>query len=303
MNANLPPKTPANATPGSHRTNPATNKGVPIKDWLDSATNQLVFAQSPSARLDAELILAHTVRKSRTWLHGHGDDTLDERSIEIANARLDLRLDHVPVAYIVGHKEFYGHTFKVTTATLIPRPESEVLLDLLHHALPRNQSLLQSEPLHLVDVGTGSGNLGISAKLLFPELDVTLLDTSRHALAVAEENARQLHAAVTVLKSDLLSAYPFQADIIIANLPYVDPSWKRSPETDHEPTSALFARNHGLALIIALLAQTKHTLRRGGKLILEADPRQHAALQKEAARSGFVLVEQDGFGLLFDKLT
>src|SRR4051812_7228925 len=98
-----------------------------INDWLADATRQLVFADIPSARLDAELILAHTLRKNRSYLHAHPEEALTDRSIEIANARLALRIERVPVAYIIGHKEFYGHKFLVTTATLIPRPESETL--------------------------------------------------------------------------------------------------------------------------------------------------------------------------------
>lgn len=270
--------------------------------WLQSATHQLKKALIPSARLDAEIILAHSIRKPRTWLHGHAEDTLDERQVEIANARLDLRLDRVPVAYIIGHKEFYGHSFKVTTATLIPRPESETLIELLAEAVPRNERLIAERPLRLVDVGTGSGNLGITAKLTHPELDVTLIDTSRHALNVAEENAENLHADVEVIQSNLLTSYPFIADIIIANLPYVDPEWERSPETEHEPATALFAANNGLALIYELLIQTKEKLALGGKLILEADPEQHKAIIKEAAIYGFVLQEQRDYGLLLDKI-
>jgi len=273
-----------------------------VKDWLDDATRQLVFAAIPSARLDAELLLAHTIRKPRTWLHSHGDEALDSRQLEIARARLDLRLDRVPVAYIVGHKEFYGHAFKVTTATLIPRPESETLIELLGEAVPKNERLIAERPLRLVDVGTGSGSLGITAKLSFPELDVTLADISRHALNVAEENAQDLDADVTILQSDLLTSYPFVADIIIANLPYVDPEWERSPETEHEPATALFAAKHGLALIFDLLIQTKEKLAVGGKLILEADPEQHPAIIKEAAKYGFVLHTQRDYGLLLDKL-
>jgi len=273
-----------------------------IKDWLDDATRQLLAANIPSARLDAELLLSHTLRKPRTWLHGHNDETLEARQREIATARLDLRLDRVPVAYIIGHKEFYGHAFKVTTATLIPRPESEALIELLAEAIPKNERLIVERPLRFVDVGTGSGNLGITAKLMHPELEVMLIDTSRHALNVAEENAEALNADVELLQSDLLASYPFVADIIIANLPYVNPEWERSPETEHEPASALFATNNGLALIFELLIQTKEKLALGGKLILEADPEQHKAIIKEAAIYGFVLQEQRDYGLLLDKV-
>lgn len=275
---------------------------VTIKDWLDDASRQLVYADIPSARLDAELLLAHTLRKPRTWLHIHGDKPLSERDQDIARARLDLRLDRVPVAYIIGHKEFYGRMFKVTTATLIPRPESEALIDLLDIALPRNLSLINDRSLRLVDVGTGSGCLGITAKLEYPELDVTLIDNSRYALTVAEQNAEVLEADVTTLAGSLLSPYPYVADIIIANLPYVDESWQRSPETNHEPAEALFAHDEGLVLIKELILQTKTKLARGGGLILEADPVQHKAIIAFASGHGLILAETKDYGLLLEKL-
>jgi release factor glutamine methyltransferase len=278
-------------------------QALAINDWLADATRQLVFAEIPSARLDGELILAHTLRKNRSYLHAHPEETLTDRSIEIANARLSLRLERVPVAYIIGHKEFYGHQFSVTTATLIPRPESESLIELLKQVVPRNISLLKEKPLRLVDVGTGSGSLGITAKLLYPELAVTLSDVSRHALKIAEKNAADLHAAVHILQSNLLADYPFTADIIIANLPYVDAEWERSPETDHEPASALFAANHGKALIYELLVQTKDKLINGGSLILEADPVQHADIITEAKKYGFLVSGQDDYGILLEKIS
>jgi len=273
-----------------------------VNDWLAEATHQLVFKSVPSARLDAELLLAHTLRQPRTWLHGHGDDGLEARIVEIANARLDLRLDRVPVAYIIGHKEFYGRRFKVTTSTLIPRPESESLIELLKNALPKNESLLHERALRLVDVGTGSGILGITSKLEHPELDVTLTDISRHALKVATANATTLNANVSTLQSNLLADYPFIADVVIANLPYVNPEWERSPETDHEPAMALFAEQNGLALIFELLTQTKSKLVNGGKLILEADPEQHPEIIKEAIKNGLVLTETIEYGMLLEKL-
>lgn len=272
-----------------------------IKDWLDNATRQLLFADIPSARLDAELILAHTIRENRSYLHAHDDEVLSERDVEIADARINLRLDRVPVAYIVGHKEFYGRPFKVTTATLIPRPESEVLIELIDEAIPKNESFLD-ESYRLVDVGTGSGVLGITAKLEHPELVVMLLDKSRYALNIAEQNASALQAGVTLMNSDLLTHYPFVANIIVANLPYVDPEWERSQETDHEPEDALFAANHGLALIFELLVQTQEKLARDGHLVLEADPRQHADIIAEAGKYGFALKTQKDFGLLFQKI-
>ena len=102
-----------------------------IAEWMTHAAAALQSAGIPSARLDAEIILAHTLKKSRTYLHAHDDETLEARELEIADARLALREDRTPVAYIIGHKEFYGRPFKVTPSTLIPRPESEMIITLL----------------------------------------------------------------------------------------------------------------------------------------------------------------------------
>ncbi len=272
-------------------------------DWLANATAELQQVGITSARLDAELILSHTLRVPRTTLHAYPTTPITERQEDIANARLALRTDRVPVAYIIGHKEFYGYRFSVNSATLIPRPESESLIELLRKVMPTNASLLADGPKRLVDVGTGSGALGITAKLLYPDdLNVTLLDISRQALAIAEKNATAHHVDVMITRSDLLEAYPLTADIIIANLPYVDPSWERSPETDHEPAGALFAADGGLALIDKLIIQTRDKLALGGSLILEADPEQHEAIKKAATTSGLILKDSDGYGLLFEKL-
>lgn len=281
MNENLLPPTPE------------------INEWLVWASNQLNTAGITTARLDAELILTHTLRQSRTYLHAHGDEKLDERQHEIADARLRLRKERIPVAYIIGHKEFYGRSFHVTSATLIPRPESEALIDLLKQSL--QQQLLIEQSKRLVDVGTGSGILGITAKLLYPEIDVTLIDDSRHALLIAEKNAKVLKADVTILRSDLLQAYPYSADIIIANLPYVDPEWERSPETEHEPSHALFAQQNGLSLIYKLLDQTHDKLAPGGTMILEADPEQHPAIIKYAASRALSHQTTKDYALLFKK--
>ena len=263
-----------------------------IDTWLLEAIRQLLDAGIASARLDAELILAHTLRKGRTWLHAHGDESLDARHRDIANARLDLRLDRVPIAYIIGHKEFYGRQFTVTTATLIPRPESETMIELLGE-------LSIDAGANLVDVGTGSGCLGITAKLEYPDVNVTLLDIDTHALAVAEKNAVKLGAEVTPLKSNLLSDYPYTADIILANLPYVDSTWERSPETSHEPAKALFADDNGLALITQLITQASVKLAPGGHLLIEADRRQHHAITTYAEKYRFTPVIERGLILVY----
>lgn len=263
-----------------------------VNQWLKDAAEELANVGIASALLDAEIILAHTLRKSRTWLHAHNDDTIDLRELDIANARLQLRLDRTPIAYIIGHKEFYSRLFKVTPSVLVPRPESEAIIELLKTYLPK-------EAKTLIDVGTGSGCLGITAKLELPQLDVTLADISRHALKVAEENAEAQNAAATALRSDLLAAIPSVYDAIIANLPYVDESWERSPETNHEPSLALFADDGGLALINRLLAQVPLHLSPNGIVLLEADPAQHQAIITNAKAAGLTHISTDGYAIGF----
>lgn len=267
----------------------------PIRIWLRDAAEEFASAGITSALLDAEIILAHTLRKSRTWLHAHSEDMLDARIEDIANARAQLRLDRTPIAYIIGHKEFYGRRFKVTPSVLIPRPESEAILSLLKHYLPINAQ-------RLLDVGTGSGCLGISAKLELPELNVTLVDTSRYALTVAKDNATELNADITTIRSDLLVNTPGMFDVIVANLPYVDVSWERSPETNYEPSLALFADDGGLKLINRLLTQIPSHLAPGGIVLLEADPEQHQSIIATAALHGLQHVTTEHYALCLRRI-
>lgn len=272
-----------------------------IEEWLRQSSSELVTAGISSARLDAELILTHTLRKSRTYLHAHGDEKIDIRYVDILDTRLALRLDRVPLAYIVGHKEFYGRSFRVTPSTLIPRPESETMIDLLKEVANQPELPLSKEPLRLVDVGTGSGCLGITAKLELPELAVTLIDTSRHALNIAEENARRLGAETQILKSDLLQSYPFEANFVLANLPYVDEDWEVSAETRHEPKEALFANNNGLALIYRLFEEAPGRLAPGGYIFIEADLRQHSAIKDFVKDQTYTLHDNRGLILVFKR--
>ena len=253
-----------------------------ISTWLKGATKQLKDIGIESSRLDAELILAETIRKPRTYLHAHLDEELDPRRVDIANARLDLRRDRVPLAYILGEKEFYGRPFIVSPHVLIPRPESEDVIALFLEVSANDISSHSS----LIDVGTGSGCLGITAKLERPNISVTLSDTSRHALDIAHKNAHALDASVKITQQNLLTGQIEPLTYILANLPYVDASWTVSPELRHEPNQALFARDGGLELIVRLLEQAPHHLMSGGWLILEADPEQHRRIVEEAKTHG-----------------
>lgn len=270
-----------------------------IKDWLTDTTRQLSSVKIVSAKLDAEIILAHTLNQDRTYLHAHPEQIICSIDYQIANDYLSQRLNRIPIAYIVGCKEFYGRQFTVTPDTLIPRPESEDIITLLVKFLLANH--MGSTKLKLIDVGTGSGCLGITAKLEFPSLDVTLADISTDALKVAIINANDLSADVAALQSDLLQNYTSKPDIIIANLPYVDKTWERSPETDHEPALALFADDQGLSIIKNLIAQSSNMLEQDGCIIIEADPVQHDLLIEYAQKRSFYLAGQLGYALAFQK--
>lgn len=253
-----------------------------ISDWLRDATKQLKDIGIESNRLDAELILAHTLRKPRTYLHAHLDEEIDERRYDIANARLDLRLERTPLAYITGHKEFYGRSFAVTPSVLVPRPESEILVTWLLELTAG-----EITPKKLIDIGTGSGVLGITAKLERPHLDVLLTDIDAKALATAARNAERFGAHVVTRRDNLLDTQGYQADYIIANLPYVDAAWSdTSPELRHEPEHALYAPEGGLRLIYQLLPQLERWLIPGGIALLEADPTQHTAIRESAQSHG-----------------
>ena len=254
-----------------------------ISEWLKIATKSLKTANIPSARLDAELILANTLRKNRTYLHAHLDEEIDPRRFDIANARLDLRLDRVPIAYILGYKEFYGRRFTVSPSVLIPRPESEDLISLF---LELTASEIAEKVL--IDVGTGSGCLGITAKLERSNLSVILSDISKPALNIAEKNANALNADVHIQQQSLLNGQLKPVDYIFANLPYVDKNWDVSPELQYEPDIALFAEDEGLKLILQLIAQAPRCLTSEGLLFIEADSQQHNRIIDEAVKNGFV---------------
>ena len=271
-----------------------------IKTWLQSASLKLADAGIQTNRLDAELILANVLKVDRTYLHAHYEQIINTKQYKLANRNLKLRLRRMPIAYITGQKEFYGRQFIVSKNVLIPRPESENIINVLKKLLPPTPCPLP--PTNLIDIGTGSGCLGITAKLEFPNLDVTLLDISAKALKIAKINAQKLSADVTIKKSNLLKKYSQKPNIIIANLPYVNKSWQISPEVLHEPSLALFADDDGKSIIIRLITQASQSLVADGYLIIEADPCQHKQLATYAQEKGFQTISEIGYILAFKKL-
>ena len=274
----------------------STPSPTSVDTWLAAAAAQLRTAGIASSRLDSELLLSHVLQRPRHWLHAHGDSILSQAHHMQAEQLLTRRLQHEPLAYLVGHKEFYGRDFVVSPAVLVPRPETEQMISLL-------LQLIQPTQRTIVDVGTGSGILAITAQLELPQCQVDAYDISPEALAIAQRNAQQ-HGTTSVnfIQSDLLAAAQQRYDVVLANLPYVNPTWQRDDrETAHEPALALFAEDDGLALISTLLAQTEQWLAPSGLLILEADPCQHSRIIARAAAHQLTYMRSEGYALAFTK--
>ena len=212
-------------------------------------------------------------------------------------------LDHnTPIAYLKGHQDFYGRDYIVTPDVLIPRPETEQIIDAVLNLAGKsflpgvkpNKRSLPNNP-KIVDVGTGSGCIAITIKKEFPEAEVTAVDISRPALKIAQKNAKKHSASISFIISNLLENVKFTPNLVVANLPYVDKNWDwlNLADLSHEPEIALFADDHGLLLIKRLI---KQAAQKGVKyLILEADPSQHTEIQKYAESNNYQLQKTRGF--------
>lgn len=268
-----------------------------VRGFLDMAIKALTTSGISTARLDSEMLLMHRLNLPREWLLAHDDAEIAAPQWAELCADLVARCRRCPLAYIAGHKEFYGRDFVVTPAVLIPRPESEQMITSLNKIVKDEGD---DTTLSVLDLGTGSGCLAVTAKLENPRLDVTASDISADALAVAKRNAAELNASgIKFVQSDLFSGLAGRKfDIILANLPYVDKLWKdTSPELAYEPKLALYADNDGLAIINKFLTQAPQHIDSGGYIVLEADRRQMPAIIALAKKQGFEAIEALPFTL------
>ena len=249
---------------------------------------QIRLESWPNASLDAETLLADLLHKDRSWLLAHGEQTLNASYLSAFEKRVERRAKREPLAYIVGHQPFYGRDFMVTSDVLVPRPESETIVDAL------KADFSEKAPKTIIDVGTGSGCLAISAALLFPASRVFGLDISEPALSVARKNGERLQATNTTWeKSDLLDfaiKNNLKADAILANLPYLpQEEIDESPTKDelaYEPQNALLADDQGLALIKTAALQAKNVLNLDGRIYFEMLPWQIGVFERWLAQSG-----------------
>jgi release factor glutamine methyltransferase len=258
-----------------------------LAEFLLSATRQLSAAHGlppREARLEAQILFAHALGVNRAWLIGHDRDHLSSEQTATVETLLQRRLAGEPVAYLLGEREFYGRPFQVTPAVLIPRPETELLVDLALERLPLDRAL------NVLDIGLGSGAVAVSLALERPRCRVTGVDLSEAALRVARANAQALGAEVECLASDLYSALRARRfHLIVSNPPYIaaaDPHLAAG-DLRFEPRLALASGADGLDLIRRLIAAAPDHLEAGGWLLLE-----HGWDQAEAVRG---LLREVGF--------
>jgi len=247
-----------------------------------------------SPRLDAELLLAHALGLSRARLLAQFDRALSPAELARYRQLIERRRAHEPVAYIVGHQEFYGLDFYVDRRVLIPRPETELLvekaIELAGKVGDSGYGIgVSSYPITLADVGTGSGAIAVSLAVHLPQATIYALDSSAEALEVAARNVRhhRVERRVHLLRGDLLSPLPEPVDIVVANLPYVSEVElaELPPEIRcYEPLSALDGGPDGLRHIRRLLAQAREYFRPHGAVLLEIGATQGEAVAELARR-------------------
>jgi len=251
---------------------PSATDGNRVKAQLATTRATLATAGIPLPWLDAEILVAHVLQSSRERLHSHPDQQLSIAQRARLRRLTSRRAARVPVPYLVGEREFYGHMLKVTPAVLIPRPSSELLVELAIAWLTTHP-----QARRVIDLGTGSGAVAISVAKAVPGVRIEARDVSARALRVADDNIARyrLRRRITTVKADLLKrAAP--ADLILANLPYIPEALRRvrPKELEYEPGLALDGGKDGLSLIRVALAQAPAVVKAGGLLLFECDPAQ-----------------------------
>lgn len=232
---------------------------------------------SDSPRLDAEVLLAHARECSRIELYTAFEEEPEEEQRAVFREMVRRRGEGMPVAQLVGYKEFYSLRFRVNENTLIPRPETEhVVIEALDSA---KAIKVDDRPLQVADIGTGSGAIAVSLAVHLPGAQVTAVDLSESALEIASWNAKQHDVAdrIDFLQSDLLASIeqPQSFDLICSNPPYISKAEFAELDVtvrEHEPKAALVAGEDGTEVIKRLLAESYGRINVGGRLIVELSP-------------------------------
>jgi release factor glutamine methyltransferase len=256
---------------------------VTLRELVAEAEAKLKHSPHPDrARLDAETLLLHSLCQNRAWLITHWDDEAEPSAQSAYNDLVARRQTGEPIQYITGASEFFGLPFSVGPGVLIPRPETEHLVE----EVIRLAALFDKADLRIADIGTGSGIIAVAVAHALPQAHISAIDSSAQALAIAKENAEQNQLAdrIAFFEGDLLAPLAGQSfDIIASNPPYIPTTDSESLSIEvreHEPHSALFAGNDGLDIYRRLIPDARELLTPGGWLVLEIGYGQQQAIEE-----------------------
>jgi len=248
-----------------------------LLEVLQSTTAYFTKHKIENPRLNAEHLLAHILGLSRMDLYLEFERSLSDAELKPLRELVKRRGQGEPLQHLLGTVEFCGHTFLIDNRAMVPRPETEELVELLLPAISDHKSAIR-----IVDVGTGSGVIALSLAAKFPQAKVHAIDISEDALSLARENAARLRLSnrVQFQKSDLLESLPERFDLIVANLPYISMKDRHllAREVLHDPEAALFGGSTGDELVRKLIEEAPHHLDFGGLLALEIGLGQAEAL-------------------------
>jgi release factor glutamine methyltransferase len=263
---------------------PQPVSGLTIGTVLGEGVTALEQAGVTSPRLDAELLLAHVLDVDKTTLFLHPERPVDPDTASAFNKLISRRSTFEPVAYLLGVREFYGIDFAVTNAVLIPRPETELIID---EALRR----YDTTPINVLDIGAGSGALPVTLAIHRPHWQFVAVDISKDALRVAVTNAKSHNVAcqIELLASDLFDQLPpdKRFDLIVANPPYIKEEERSLPPdvARFEPATALYSGSDGLTMIRRIVGSLSDRLTDGGVLLMEIGYGQIRAVKQMADES------------------
>ncbi|NND55216.1 MAG: peptide chain release factor N(5)-glutamine methyltransferase [Gammaproteobacteria bacterium] len=259
-----------------------------IRAAITTGTSALGRA-SESARLDAEVLLALAVSKNRAWLYGNDDAPLSDNAATVYQALLAERARGVPLAHLTGTREFWSMEFAVDAHTLVPRPETELLVELALKRMPAGQ------PARVLDLGTGTGAVAIAIATERPHAELVATDISDAALSVAKTNAeRHCPGRIEFRSGDWFEVVADETfDLIVANPPYIaaDETELTDPDLAFEPVDALYSGADGLDAIRTIAAGAPSHLQTGGALLLEHGFAQADGVSALLAAAGFESVD------------
>jgi release factor glutamine methyltransferase len=263
-----------------------------VAQLLADAVADLIVNSNASARLDAEVLLAHAMKQSRRFFYAHPEFEPDVATITIFKQLIDKRVQGVPVAHLTGNREFWSLPLKVTADTLIPRADTECLVERVLEAI------VDKNEITLLDLGTGTGAIALALASERPQWTITGVDIIPQAVSLAQENAQRLQLSnVQFFQSDWFAALERLSpskrfDVIVSNPPYIAPDDEHLQQGDlrFEPHSALVAADNGLADLQNIITGAKNFLTEDGYLFLEHGWQQAAEVRDLLVQHNFIAI-------------